>query len=341
MFERYTEKARRTIFFARYEASQFGSPYIETEHLLLGLLREDKRLTNRFLRSLTSVESIRRQIEARTLVREKVSTSVDLPLSNECKRVLAYAAEEAERLDHAHIGTEHLLLGLLREEGCFAAQLLLERGVELRQMREAVAAAPLDAPPAEPEKKPQRPAEFRAMFQHLLHLAEAEQLAEEPFPEESLYERCSEGALRAIVLARFEARRLGSPCIEAEDLLLSALREDKAHPKLFLPSVESTESLRKEIEEHTLFREKVSTVAHTPFTLECKRALHFAAEEADALGQPRIGPEHLLLGILREEHSFAARILRERGADLDRIRGELAKPENEPPREPGKPGQPG
>ena len=62
MFERYTEKARRVIFFARYEASQFGSPYIETEHLLLGLLREDKALTNRFLRSHASVESIRKQI---------------------------------------------------------------------------------------------------------------------------------------------------------------------------------------------------------------------------------------------------------------------------------------
>src|SRR5213075_2093679 len=115
MFERYTEKARRAIFFARYEASQYGSPYIETEHLLLGLLREDKALTNRFLRSHASVESIRKQIEGHTTIREKVSTSVDLPLSNECKRVLAYAAEEAERLSHKHIGTEHLLLGLLRE----------------------------------------------------------------------------------------------------------------------------------------------------------------------------------------------------------------------------------
>ena len=101
MFERYTEKARRVIFFARYEASQFGSPYIETEHLLLGLLREDKALTNRFLRSHASVESIRKQIEGHTTIREKVSTSVDLPLSNECKRVLAYAAEEAERLRRA------------------------------------------------------------------------------------------------------------------------------------------------------------------------------------------------------------------------------------------------
>ncbi len=132
MFDRYTEKARRVIFFARYEASQFGSPYIETEHLLLGILREDKAVTNRFLKSQASVESIRKQIEGHTTIREKVSTSVDLPLSNECKRVLAYAAEEAERLSHQHIGTEHLLLGLLREEKCFAAEILQERGLQLR-----------------------------------------------------------------------------------------------------------------------------------------------------------------------------------------------------------------
>ena len=135
MFERYNEKARRIIFFAHHEASQFGSPYIETEHLLLGLLHEDKALTNRFLRSRASVESIRKQIEQHTVVREKVSTSVDLPLSNECRRVLAYSAEEAERFSDKHIGTKHLLLGLLREEKCFAAQMLKERGVQLSPAR--------------------------------------------------------------------------------------------------------------------------------------------------------------------------------------------------------------
>src|ERR1700752_4525594 len=100
MFETYTEKARRVIFYARYEASQFGSPYIETEHLLLGILREDKALTNRFFHAHASVEDIRQQIEARTLTRENIPTSADLPLSNESKRVLAYAAEEAERRGH-------------------------------------------------------------------------------------------------------------------------------------------------------------------------------------------------------------------------------------------------
>jgi ATP-dependent Clp protease ATP-binding subunit ClpA len=99
MFERFTETARRVIFFARYEAAQFGSTIIETEHFLLGLIREDKNLTSRFLRNHSSIESIRREIEGRTTIREKVSTSIDLPLSNECKRILAYAAEEAERLN--------------------------------------------------------------------------------------------------------------------------------------------------------------------------------------------------------------------------------------------------
>jgi len=160
MFERYTEKARRVIFFARYEASQFGSPYIETEHLLLGLLREDKALANRFLRSHAAIESIRKQIEAHTTVREKVSTSVDLPLSHECKRVLAYGAEEAERLSHKHIGTEHLLLGLLREEKSFAAEILHERGLRLSAVREEIARSASEKTSASRPKESSLLAEF-------------------------------------------------------------------------------------------------------------------------------------------------------------------------------------
>jgi ATP-dependent Clp protease ATP-binding subunit ClpC len=165
MFERYTEKARRVIFFARYEASQFGSPYIETEHMLLGILREDKALTNRFLRTHSSVESIRKQIEAHTTIREKVSTSVDLPLRNECKRVLAYAAEEADQLAHKHLGTEHLLLGLLREENSFAANILKERGVQLASVREGLAEAATGAAQQPPTTTPPVPGLFRDLTQ--------------------------------------------------------------------------------------------------------------------------------------------------------------------------------
>src|SRR5215831_19445242 len=137
MFERYTEKARRVIFFARYEASQFGAVSIEPEHILLGLLREDKQLAQKFFRSPHStVESIRKEIEERTPLREKVAASVDLPLSPQAKRVLNYAADESERLQHRNIGTEHLLLGILREEKSIAAEILYERGLRLTQIRE-------------------------------------------------------------------------------------------------------------------------------------------------------------------------------------------------------------
>lgn len=133
MFERYTEKARRVVFFARYEASQFGSPVIDAEHLLLGLLREDMSL-RRWLPK-TNPETIRRQIEEQCEKREKIPTSVDLPLSATARHALKQAANEAERLADEHIGTEHLFLALLEEKDCLAGKLLLEGGADAAAVR--------------------------------------------------------------------------------------------------------------------------------------------------------------------------------------------------------------
>ena len=139
MFERYTEKARRVIFFARYEASRYGIPFITTEHLLLGLLREDKSIFELLIRDLMGVSRLEDDIRAQQQRNkpEKVSTSVDLPLDNPAKRALAYAAEEAERLSQRDIGTEHLLLGLLREPWP-AAEILQRHGIDLSTAREAI-----------------------------------------------------------------------------------------------------------------------------------------------------------------------------------------------------------
>jgi len=165
MFERYTEKARRVIFFSRYEASQFGASQIEAEHILLGLIREDKNLSARFFhRSHADVELIRNEIEKlirnemenRTEMSDRVSSQIDLPLSGGAKRALSFAAEESELLGNRHIGTEHLLLGLLREEDSIAAEILNARGLRLPDVRQdlarhvhvesAMQKSPLDAP---------------------------------------------------------------------------------------------------------------------------------------------------------------------------------------------------
>ncbi|MBD0370807.1 MAG: DUF1343 domain-containing protein [Pyrinomonadaceae bacterium] len=138
MFERYTEKARRVIFFARYEASQFGSSTIEPEHLLLGIAREDSSLLKRFTDGgRVTADALRAEIQARVKLEEKIHTAAELPLSAETKRALAYAHEESENLQHRHIGTEHLLLGLLREPSTLAAQILHKHGVEIEKVRES------------------------------------------------------------------------------------------------------------------------------------------------------------------------------------------------------------
>ena len=151
MFERYTEQARRVIFFARYEASQFGSEQMEPEHFLLGLYRDDAALMKHFVPG--SQVEVRNQIKRENPPRPKVATSVDLPLSHAAKRVLAYGLEEAERLGHSHIGTEHLLLGLLREPS-LAASILTSRGVTLEAVRQEIAksGAIKDTQPLTPEE---------------------------------------------------------------------------------------------------------------------------------------------------------------------------------------------
>jgi ATP-dependent Clp protease ATP-binding subunit ClpA len=140
MFERYTEKARRVIFFARYEASQFGASEIEPEHILLGIIREDEKQAARFFsRPNAGVESVRKDIEGRAAVRDRIRDEIDLQLSNGAKSALSFAAEESERLGNRHIGTEHLLLGLLREENSIAADVMYERGLRLSDIRQDLA----------------------------------------------------------------------------------------------------------------------------------------------------------------------------------------------------------
>lgn len=143
MFERYTQAARLAIFRARYVASQIGSPEIETEHLLLGVLT-DKILASRFLGSPWAAETVWKRLEQRKLIRNKVPGASEIPLDKASKRALFLAAEEADELSSRGIGTEHLLLGLLREEKSLAAEMLSELGVRLAFTRAELSRMPHD-----------------------------------------------------------------------------------------------------------------------------------------------------------------------------------------------------
>lgn len=139
MFERYTERARRTIFVARYEAAELGASEIDNEHLLLGLIRESHHLL-RYLPNLDYIDMLRNEILG-TVPSREINSSANIPMSAAAKRCLAYAAEEAEALGHQNVGTEHLFLGLLREPDTKVAKICTRFGAELSKARQLLIAS--------------------------------------------------------------------------------------------------------------------------------------------------------------------------------------------------------
>ena len=163
MFERYSEKARRVIFFARYEASQWSAEVIDPSHLLLGLLREDRSLFTKLLHVPDPLRNVAESLGLKASERNVFVTG-DMLLSEAAKRVLTYAAEEAEQKGHRLVSTQHLLLGLLREPGQ-VCDLLEAEGLQLSAVREAALA---EAPAASPSNQ-QIVADLRTQFRTLLN----------------------------------------------------------------------------------------------------------------------------------------------------------------------------
>ncbi|MEM8961760.1 MAG: ATP-dependent Clp protease ATP-binding subunit [Acidobacteriota bacterium] len=154
MFEKYNEKARRALFFARYEASKLGSRVIESEHVLLGILREGEETVVQLLgRFHVKPEDLRREIEGERVFVERISSTAELPLSEETKKILAYAAHEAESMMHPTVGSEHLLIGILRVESSLAMRILAAAGLDLYAVREEVLAMAREREAAQQKKE--------------------------------------------------------------------------------------------------------------------------------------------------------------------------------------------
>jgi ATP-dependent Clp protease ATP-binding subunit ClpC len=141
MFERFTDRARTVMAFASIEARRLGHEYVGTEHMLLGLVREETGVAAHVLKGLgVGPEAMRKEIERITMAgsAEIPPSNSSLPLTPRAKSTLEYAVEEARALGHSYVGTEHQLLGLLREEVGIAAQVLMNLGINLNQVRAEV-----------------------------------------------------------------------------------------------------------------------------------------------------------------------------------------------------------
>jgi ATP-dependent Clp protease ATP-binding subunit ClpC len=161
MFERFTDRARRVVVLAQEEASRLVHNYIGTEHILLGLVREGEGIAARALESAgIGLDAVRQQVEE-IIGRGQEPPSGNVPFTPQAKKVLELSLRESRRLGHNYIGTEHILLGLIREGNGVAGQVLVKLGADLKRLRQQVIQL-LAEPPAEepghPAEEPGHPA---------------------------------------------------------------------------------------------------------------------------------------------------------------------------------------
>ncbi len=139
MFERLTDRARKVMALANQEAQRFNHEYIGTEHILLGLVKEGSGVGANVLKNLDiDLRKVRLEVEKLVKSGPDMVTMGKLPQTPRAKKVIEYAIEEARNLNHNYVGTEHLLLGLLREHEGVAAQVLMNLGLKLEEVREEV-----------------------------------------------------------------------------------------------------------------------------------------------------------------------------------------------------------
>jgi len=139
MYERFTDRARMVMKLANQEAQRFNHEYIGTEHILLGLIKEGSGVTANVLKNLdVDLRKIRLEVEKLVQSGPDMVTMGKLPQTPRAKKVIEYSMDEARGLNHNYVGTEHILLGLLREQEEVAAQVMMNLGLKLEEVREEV-----------------------------------------------------------------------------------------------------------------------------------------------------------------------------------------------------------
>ena len=302
MFERFSDRARRVVVLAHQESRMLDHNYIGTEHLLLGLLHEGEGVAATALESLgISLEAARQQVEE-IIGRGQHTPSGHIPFTPRAKKVLELSLREVQQLGDNHIGTEHILLGLVREGGGVGAQILVKLGTELNQVR-------------------------RQVIQLLTLPADGARTStastEVPAAEATTPLHAGQGERRAIVLAQEEARMLSHDHVGTEHLLLGLLHDSEGGAATALTALGiSLAAVRQRILEITGTGEQAPP-GPIPFTPRARKALDLSLREAQELGHGYIGTEHILLGLLREGDGVAAQVLVKLGADLNRVRQQV------------------
>jgi len=299
----FTDRVRKVLQMSREEATRLGQRYVGTEHILLGMIREDEGVASDVLATLNvDLGAIRQKIEETAKGKGgdlAQSAGPDLPYTSRAKKVLEMAMSEARDLSYRYIDTGILLLGLLREEKGIAAQVLTAAGVTLDRAR----AETLKLAGSEPLPRTASPGgrsggyNFTDRVRKILHLA------------------------------REEAARLGHEYVGTEHILLGLVREGEGVAAAVLTNLNvDVEEVEQTIEQRVTKGGAARVVGpDLPYTRGAKKVLELAMAETRELDHSYVGSEHLLLGLLREGDGVAAEVLTDLGVTLEEARAETLR----------------
>ena len=294
MWQRFTERARRAIFYAQEQSQRLGNNFVSTEHLLLGLLRESDTVASRTLERLgVEVENLKTEVE-NLCVQQGERAGSKMTLTPRAKMVIDLAYEEARALNNNYIGTEHLLLGLIREPGGVASTTLAAQGVTAEAARQHIVAMQSEENGDAPGRS-STPA-FAAS-------------SPSTKPGVSKWQRLSPRARRAVYFSQEEAQEHGEGYVSTEHLLMGLLRDKDCGAFQIIEGLSLNASvILSDLKRHLPDKEpRVSQdITLTP---RAKRAVDLASDEAQNLGADLIGTEHLLLGLIHENEGLGARVL--------------------------------
>jgi ATP-dependent Clp protease ATP-binding subunit ClpA len=299
-FDRFNDRAKRVLALAQDEAVRFNHNYIGTEHLLLGLVREGEGAAARVLDSLgIELSKVRMSVESMIGRGDPAVRPSEITLSPRTKKVIELAIDEARKLGHSHVGTEHLLLGLVREGGHVGAKVLESLGVTLEKVRAQVIAVVgqphgQGGPVADPHDVP----------------------ATGPF---DLLDR---PARRVLGLAEEEARQMRHNWIGTEHVLIAVLRSDGVAQRALQELGVTLDQARAGVFKAVPPRETdVTGITVTPRVRTLiGKAIMLAAPVADL-----VKPEHLLLALVTDPDGIGSQVLAQLGATAEKVRATVGR----------------
>lgn len=302
-FDKFTERARKVLSLAQEEAQRFQHNYIGTEHLLLGLVREGEGVAAHVLVNLgVQLNTVRQRVEFIIGRGDRIILG-NIGLTPRAKKVIELAVEEARRLNHHYIGTEHLLLGLVSEGEGIASGVLESLGVNLERVRQET---------------------LRVLKQSTGTIDE-----EEIVPGNTLQWKTTSNfddyqftrqVENVLSLAQEESLRLQHNYLGTEHILLGLIREEGSAASHILKSFGADLGRTRSGIETFVGRGERTQPGAVPLTPLARAQIHLAADEANRMGNGTIATEHLLLGLLREGEGVASSILGSIGVNLEMLR---------------------